>query len=303
MRRFFVTFVCHCEKVWWDAGYDSLWVAVRAMLDLQARVSQYLGYRITSTFCSFVDHPTPITAIADAAEVPELFREIPSSGNEIGLHIHAPVELLHTGLQDRMIASDAELLTKLGLPHPITYVAGDWVTSPKIVVYLENAGFKVDCSVYALEGVIDKFGVRIDYTKRKDLHPYRPARDDICADGDSKIVELPVSGHLPEFAHHEYEHLPEITERIRVRYDALHEGVDIFQIFWHPFEVVTLNGKDNDTLLAAGVEPGKGHGKIDVNHRVLDAVERFLMEFGRQPDVEIASAIQAAKCWAQQVQT
>lgn len=272
-------------------------MAVQAMLDLQERVDQCLECSVTSTFCSFVDHPTATTARADAAHAPDILYTVLSSGNELGLHVHAPIEELRTGLQDRLIAADAELLTDLGFPRPITYAAGDFVTSSRFVSHLEGAGFKVDCSVYTLEGAMNRFGVQVDYTARPSLRPYHPSRDDLCIEGASSIVELPVSGHLPEFGGWEYEHLSSIGERIRARYETLDEEVDVFQIFWHPFEVVTLNDKDNEALHASGMRSEQGTGRIGINQRVLGPLEEFLLEFGQRPDVEIASAVRAARCW------
>ena len=211
--------------------------------------------------------------------------------------MHAPTEELSTGLQDRLIAADAKLLADLGFPRPITYTAGDFVTSAGFVSHLEAAGFKVDCSVYTLEGAMDRFGVWGDYTARQDLRPFHPSYDDLCAEGASSIIELPVSGHLPEFGGWEYGHLPPIAERIHGRYNGLDEGVDVFQIFWHPFEIVTLNGKDNESLHACGVRSEQVGGRIGVNQGVLGPLEEFLIEFGQQPDVEIANAAYAAKCW------
>ena len=297
MRRLYITLVSHCEKVWWDPGYDSLRIAVRAMLDLQRRVADGIRRPVTSTFCSFVDHPTSTTFVADAAQAPDVLREVLSSGNEVGLHVHAPTQELHTELQDRLISPDAELLTKLGLPQPKTYTPGDFVTSPQIVRYLEAAGFVVDCSVYTLQGSMDRFGVLVDYTKRQDLRPYHPDRNDLCAEGDSFIIEIPVSGHLTEFGGPEYDGLPPIEDRIRARYEKLGEGVDVFQLFWHPFEIVS-RGKQDAPVPACSTKAADGRENIVVDHHILGALERFLLSSAAEnEDVEIASAISAAQCW------
>jgi hypothetical protein len=296
MRQFFIILVCHCEKVWWDPGYSALRTAVEAMLDVQARVAHVLGVSVASTFCSFVDHLNRDELIADAVEAPEITSLILSDGNELGLHVHAPTADLHTGFQDRCIAGDASLLASLGLPRPVTYAAGDFVTSPGFVAELERACFQVDCSAYTLEGPMDRFGVRIDYC-RPDLKSYRASRHDLCGEGDSSIIEIPVSGALAEFSSTVYPHLPPIQERIQDRYAALVEGVDVFQVFWHPFDIVTLDGMDNAAVLACGVHEGEGRGHIEADLDILKTVERALIEFARQPDVEIAPARTAAEAW------
>lgn len=297
MKQFFISLISHCEKIWWDPGYEGLKLAIQAMLDLQQRVGQCLSTTVTSTFCTFVDHPTVTTVRADAVEVPDSLYAILAAGNEIGLHVHAPTTALHTGLQDRLIAADAELIATLGLPRPVTYAAGDFVTSPQIVSILEQAGFQVDCSVYNLEGTVERFGVEVDHVARANLQPYHPHHDDLGKEGRSSLVELPVSGYLPEFGGTVYPNLPSIEKRIHIRYDQLTTGIDIFQIFWHPFEILTLDGKDNAALLAHGLGSEQGRGTIGINQKLLEPFETFLRNFGQRSNVEIASAIHAAECW------
>lgn len=299
-RILFITLVSHCEKVWWDSGYESLRLAVGSMVQLQTRVGERIGKPASSTFCTLVDHPTKDTWVADAENVFDLFQESLSYGNEIGLHIHAPVEGLSRGWQDEFIARDTKLVERIGLPRPVTYVAGDWVTTPRTVRYLEGAGFEVDCSVYTLDGSYDKFGVKIDYTRRSDLRPYHPAQHDICESGDSNLVEIPVSGGLFEFAQAGYEKLLPVEERIEARYESLPQGIDVFQVFWHPFDIVTLDGQDNDALLKSGVEPDRGYGVIGTNQQILRPFEEFLTDFGKRQDVGIASSTAASRAWRTQ---
>jgi hypothetical protein len=293
INQLLITFVCHCEKVWWDEGYESLTMAVRAFLDMQNYLSQKLGYKINSTFCPLIDHPTSDIAISDISYVPELFREIISLDNEVGLHIHGPIKEMNTGIQDRFIKSDTEFLTKLGF-KPVTYAAGDWITSENTVPFLEKSGLKIDYSVYNLEPLREKFGAQRDYIKRKSLRPYHPDCFDICLEGKSKILELPVSGNLTEFSQVIYSNLPPITDRISDRYHKL-DCIDIFQIFWHPFEIATLDGKDSYQLLKEGFKGESEKSKIGVNSKTLDSAKEFLLEFGQKPNVKILSAIRATE--------
>ena len=298
MKRFFVTLVSHCEKVWWDPGYRSLRMAADAMLTLQAWLEHRLGRVVTSTFCTFVDHLSSGEVVVDAAEVPDVVQRVLDGGGELGLHVHAPTASLASGAQDQFIAEDARRIAKLGFPSPTAYAAGDFVTSRGTISALEEADIQVDCSVYALEGPLERFGLHIDY-RRPNLMPYRVSREDLCSEGSSRVIELPVSGWLPEFHSRAFAQMPLIQQRILDRYAALEDGVDVFQVFWHPFEIVTLDGKDNDALRDAGIRAGQGQGQIGVNEAVMSAVRDFLGGFAEKPGVEIAHAGAAVTAWSQ----
>jgi hypothetical protein len=103
-------------------------------------------------------------------------------------------------------------------------------------------------------------------------------------------VELPVSGWLLELAGESYPGIPPLRRRIQDRHAALREGVGVLQIFQHPSEIATLDGRDTDAIHAAGVRPGAGHGKVGVNEPLLSALEDLLEELGGMQDVEIAGA-------------
>ena len=203
MKTFIISLVAHCERVWWDPSYDGLRRAVEAIVSLQNELSASLQKPVTSTFCTHIDHDSTTSYVVDAKEAPDVVQLIVSNHNELGLHIHGPTKQHINAYQDQCIVPDANILEKLGLPRPQTYTAGDWVTGDTIVQQLELAHFKVDCSSYSLEGTLKRFGVELDYS-RPTLLPYRPGRSNIRADGNSSIVEIPVSGNLTEFGHSVY---------------------------------------------------------------------------------------------------
>jgi hypothetical protein len=88
-----------------------------------------------------------------------------------------------------------------------------------------------------------------------------------------------------------------IQQRLLDRYAALDDGVDIFQVFWHPFEIVTLDGKDSDALREAGIRANQGDGVIGTNDAALSAAEEFLHAFVQKPGVHVADARTATKAW------
>jgi hypothetical protein len=291
-----VTLVSHCEQVWWDSGYDSLRVAVGAVVDLQAEAAHMLGSPVSSTFCTFVDHyETP--ARVDAREAPDVCEMVVATGNELGLHVHAHHSDGDAESQERLAAADADAIAELGFPRPATYTAGDWVASADLAAHLVAAGFRVDCSVYALEGPIKSDGLTIDHTRRADLRPYHPHERDLWSEGTSELVELPVSGCLTEFGCGALTGLPPIEERIAERLESSQGSVDVFQIFWHPFDVVTLDGRNNNALLAAGVRVGRGRGAIAPNDTVLSPYSEFVRSFGARDGAVFSGAAAAAAVW------
>ena len=296
MRRFIIAFVSHCERVWWDPSYEGMRAAVNAMLSLQDRLSMALGKKVYSTFCTHVDHDSRTSFMVDAKQEPDIVKAIISHGNEIGLHVHAPTAEFRTGFQDECIVHDADLLEELGIPRPTTYAAGDWVTGTKTVKELERGRFRVDCSAYGLEGPMNRFGVALNYQSTS-LHPYKVAPSDISIQGSSSIVELPVSGNLTEFRKVVYASLKPIHQRIHERYSSLKEGVDVFQIFWHPFELAILDGKDCDAIREARVGQKAGKGRITIDEQIPNALWTFLSEIGKYPDVSIVSVRDAVEEW------
>jgi hypothetical protein len=69
------------------------------------------------------------------------------------------------------------------------------------------------------------------------------ARDNVMVEGESKVIEIPLSGHLAEFWEDSSKIHPDfpfyIAERFRRRWESRHrQRVDVFEIFWHPCELL-----------------------------------------------------------------
>jgi hypothetical protein len=294
---FQIVIVAHAETVWWDDGTRALEVAVGAWLDLQARLATRLGRPVRSTLCPLVDHPTPEKAVVEAGAAPGLWRRVLAEGNEVGLHVHAPTDRLKDGLQDRLVADDAGRHVAAGLPRPRCYAAGDWVVEPDLARTLEEAGFTVDVSVQTLFGPMDRFGARVAH-RRPHLRPYRPSRTAIDREGDSGILEIPPSGELTELADRPIGGLPPVRDRIRTRREA--GEPDVFQLVWHPYELVTLDGMDDEALRACNAlddRPDPTTSKIDPHASRLAAIGEALVEIGEDPAVEFVTASEAARRW------
>ena len=132
---------------------------------------------------------------------------------------------------------------------------------------LEKAGFTVDCSLLPVDEhthpATGDFPLR-DNTRRPEPYPYRPSAEDPWSDGNSLLIELPVSGNLGGGQIDQ-----QIASLLR-RLDGESE-VDVFQSFWHHFEFAN---------------PGR--------RGAFEDAERFLLEAASQDSVVLSTASEAA---------
>jgi hypothetical protein len=252
---------------------------MEAMID---RVAERTGRRPKITYC--------LTDEFLSERLDEAFRFV-EQGHEVGIHSHLPgaqrqrnhsyrgryaYRLDERGVlnQDAIAGAFRQIAMALGLPAPQTHVSGMFTFQKTTIQVLQEAGFAVDCSLLpgqkSTHPATGDF-VLCDNRRRPSAFPYRPAQDDPWSDGDSEVIELPVSGNLGggdidgQIAH------------LRERLDGAQDpdgarDLDVFQSFWHHFEFAEL---------------GWTKGTIP------DA-ERFLVECARHDIVAFSTAGEAA---------
>jgi len=176
--------------------------------------------------------------------------------------------------QDRFARPFRDMLMVQGVPDPVTHVSGMFTFRDTTVRVIEDAGFKVDCSL--LPGIVGKHEATGDFTLcdnrgRASAKPYQPSYGSHCEEGSAKLVELPVSGSLGGG--------DLLTKQAKVLEERLscNEAVDIFQMFWHHFEFAR---EEYDWV--------KGS---------LDEAEQFLTLFGRLDSVRFSTAKEAVSDW------
>lgn len=271
-------------------SYDDMELAVRNMIETAAKVEEECGVKMPMTYLPTFWHERPRYSVAH--ERTDLFKELLKTGNEIGVHTHGEYDNLPS--QDDFIVSDADDLENLGFPRPKTWVAGDWYTTPNTVRQLEKGGYVVDGSVVPLEGKFyhgSRRQFEIDYSRCKTLSPYHPSYEDISLPGDSPIVELQVTGYLPELCYWD-QHFPltkeKLEERLLSKWRKKEVEVDVFHVFWHPQDL----WQPHDAWYPQ--EAGRPR-KID--RQLIQSVERFLCMAAELDEVVFSTAYQAAKDW------
>lgn len=294
MGKLHFVLVCHCDRVEWpDSAYsfDDMEFAVRKVCEMVTKIQREYSIKIPMTYLPCFMHEKRAYSVAH--ERTDLFRELLKMGNEIGVHTHVGYDLLHT--QDGFIIPDADALENLGFPRPKTWAAGDWYTTFNTIRQLEEGGYAVDCSVVPLEGKFyhgSQKQFKLDYSRCKTLSPYHPSYGDICIPGSSSIVELAVTGWLPELCYWD-QHFPlaenKLDERLLSRWRMIDETtIDVFQVFWHP----------QDFLLPHYAwYPRDSSRERRIDKQLLDSTERFLRMAAELDSLEFSTAYQAAKDW------
>ena len=69
------------------------------------------------------------------------------------------------------------------------------------------------------------------------------------------------------------------------------------QLVWHPFELVTLDGMDDEALNALDDRPDPSTSVIAPHEARLAAIEDALAEIGEHPEGEFVTASEAARRW------
>jgi hypothetical protein len=288
--RLLLALVCHCEPIWWDeAGTaGALPLALDSMRATLEDVGAETGKPTPTTLCLTFDHSKPSSQTARSRLKP--LTEWLDRGHEIGVHTCLAYDQVghEAAALERFIAHDAQALIKLGFPPPRSWVGGYFYTTAGTVGALESAGFTVDCSVSPYDGALyhaNTGKLYADYLDLDEPRPYRAARGAITRRGTSRVIELPVSGYLPELAWPDDPkiRLPRARTSLRDRFKARWETrrqVDVFHVFWHPFELVR-----------------RQQGRVVPNGQLIDAVRAFLIDALNRPGVEMATAASAAQDW------
>jgi hypothetical protein len=240
MAKLHVVLVCHTE-LHFDGSWD-LYERIQAQMDaLFLNVAEATRKRPKVTYC--------VTGDFLSERLEDAFRFL-EGGHEIGIHSHLPgahrpshrydghyaYRLDDDGVlnQDSVAGPLRQMAIALGLPAPATHVSGMFTFQQTTIRVVEEAGFTVDCSLLpgVEKGKHPATGdfILADNARRKEPYPYRPAREDPWADGDSSIIELPVSGNLGGGGS-----LTEDIASLQRRLEGNRE-VDVFQTCWHHYE-------------------------------------------------------------------
>jgi hypothetical protein len=201
--RMFVCLVCHTEPDVWDDGFSSIDSVLPRFAEMIATVCDSAG-------------ATPRVAWCLTSEVarrrPEPFLRLLERGHGIGVHSHFPQcesgrsehqRDLNRGNLDDFQSWFPELcshITDAGFPPPRTHATWMFAYRDSMTRILADAGIRVECSVcYGGAHYLPDGYLLADSRKRISGKPYRLAEDDHCAEGDSLLVELPVSGGLGDY--------------------------------------------------------------------------------------------------------
>jgi hypothetical protein len=284
--------LCHTE----GSGED-FEVGLPAMLELRDRVEGRTGRRLNLTWALGTYHFRDPERCRPSVfeEYGETFKQLLRRGDEIGLHPHGVPDENNVMRVDRFISADTAALRAAGFPQPSTFVGGTWSFYPSTLMAIEREGYRVDSTVAG--GRQEQGGVIIyDYPPTELLHPvwrgpYRMAKDNVVKAGDSGIIEVPASGHAIEFERGRDEELVwpffehHITERFKMRWERRDERqVDVFEVFWHPFEAV---------VKSPSIRP---------NLPMLGRLEEFLGDIGRWDGVLFSTVSEAAADWSRRAE-
>jgi hypothetical protein len=263
------------------------------MLALRERVEKKTGRKFPLTWMLGTYHfkNPEIQQPSVFDEHREMFKKLLKRGDEIGLHPHGIPDENNVMRIDPFINGDTKALIRSGFPKPDTIVVGTWSFYPGTLKIIEQEGFSVDSSVAGGKQVQNGI-VIYEYPPDDELHPvwrrpYRMSGENVMRSGDSGVIEIPASGHLLEFTKGEEEELVweffqyHIIKRFKMRWEQRKEQpVDVFEVFWHPFEVI--ENRSSGTL----------------NTQILERFEKFLLEISNWEDVEFSTVYNAAMDWS-----
>lgn len=284
--------LCHTE-----GSAEDFEVGLPAMLELRDRVEKQTGRKLNLTWALGTYHLKNPGKRRPSVfeEYGETFKKLLQRGDEIGLHPHGVPDENNVMRVDPFISADTAALRAAGFPQPCTFVGGTWSFYPSTLQAIEREGYRVDSTVAG--GRQEQGGVIIyEYPPTELLHPvwrgpYRMAKDNVVQAGDSRVIEVPASGHAVEFERGKDEELVwpfferYITERFRMRWERRDERqVDAFEVFWHPFEAVVKSPS------------------IHVNTPMLERLEEFLVDIGTWEGVQFSTVYEAASDWSRRAE-
>lgn len=191
----------------WEDHLNPSVANVQTLLGLQKLLDKY-----TAKATCLVTH----RVVQDAQAVDVLKELADNGGAEIGTHLH-PWEtppFMDSGIDTKYLIFPHELpvdvfkqklgrLTEAISRHfdpPTSYRGGRWSITAEHVPVLEEFGYTIDTSVTPLIDWRDKLGVGRRHNGRGGIDfsfapqwPYCLSRQDIMKEGDSSILEMPVS--------------------------------------------------------------------------------------------------------------
>ena len=263
--RMHVCLVCHTEPDVWNGGFKSIDVVLPVFLDKRGMVRDHRGNSPKITWC--------LTSQV-AKHRPGPFMELLDKGHEVGIHSHYPDadgRLEHRQeLNRENLVTFGEWLPELyqtvidaGFPKPRTQVTWMFAYRDSMTRVLSEAGIDIDCSVCygGVHYLPDDF-LLADSRKRSTGKPYRMSESDHCLEGDSRVVELPVSGGFGDYwipdndGRFEYfypiasdDEASKITALFNRRIETLTPGeTDIFHLHFHLYEFLPPGGMDESRL-------------------------------------------------------
>jgi len=263
--RMHVCLVCHTEPDVWNGGFKSIDVVLPVFLDKTGMVRDHRGNSPKITWCltsQVVKHrPGP-------------FMELLDQGHEVGIHSHYPgadgkleheQELNRENINkfDEWLPELYRTVCNAGFPKPRTQVTWMFAYRDSMTQVLSETGIDVDCGVcYGGAHYLPDGFILADSRKRSTGEPYRMSISDHCLEGDSSVVELPVSGGFGDYwipdqeGRFEYfypvasdDEAGKMTELFNRRIMTLAPGeTDIFHIHFHLYEFLPPGGMDESRL-------------------------------------------------------
>ncbi len=228
MAKFIVTLLCHAESAYHRPELHAReWAEwVPEFLALLDRIEKDTGVHIPITWCCAAEHSKEFIendTVLVAQQEPDIWKRFVDRGDEVGLHIHLHREHIHDETEDKrfwcyahefqhlFLEEDVERMVNFGFPPPKTYTPGWQMWRKEWPEPLVQAGFEVDSTIMALPHEymlwpwILEYAAKIDvspyilWNHRQSAYPFRPYRtkeDDLSAEGESSLVELPVIGWI-----------------------------------------------------------------------------------------------------------
>ena len=260
-----ICLVCHTEPDVWDGGFKSIDIVLPVFLDRIKKVRDYKGRNPIINWC--------LTSQV-AKHRPEPFLELLDHGHEIGIHSHYPgsdgrlehqqrTNQKNMGKFREWLPGLCKTIMDAGFPPPRTHVTWMFAYRDYMTQALFESGIAIDCSVcYGGSHYLKNGFLLADSFKRNTGKPYRMSIYDHCVEGDSSVVEVPVSGGFGDYwipnEDGRFEHFSPIVsdneadkmiELFNQRMETLTTGeIDIFHIHFHLYEFLLLAGLDEERL-------------------------------------------------------
>lgn len=263
--RMHVCLVCHAEPDVWGGGFKSIDVVLPHFLKKTEKRLDHQGNSPKITWC--------LTSQV-AKHRPRPFLGLLDHGHEIGIHSHYPgadgrlehrQEINRNNLDKfgEWLPELCRTITDAGFPPPRTQVTWMFAYRDSMTQVLSEAGIDIDCSVcYGGAHYLPDGFLLADNRKRNTGKPYHMSEDDHCAEGDSGVAELPVSGGFGDYwipdKESRFKHFSPITsdddaEKMINLFNHRMQtispgGIDIFHIHFHLYEFLVPGGLDEGRL-------------------------------------------------------